>query len=246
MTQVSGNSGPAAVELRSVHKAFSRGLLSEKKITILSRVSLSVASGRVVGLFGPSGSGKTTLGNITLGLTRPDFGQVFWKGRELDFLPRYEKKILRPKFQKIFQDPALTFAPFQSLDRSFQDAIRFLSPGREAGSQARNKLASLMQDMKLDMNLLRRTPDKVSGGEIQRLALIRCLLADPLFLVADEPTSRLDPLVQAQVARLIQALAAEKGMGVLFISHDFELLRVLCHEVLCLEKGTLSRAWPTG
>ncbi len=244
MTQGSGNSGPAAVELRSIHKSFSRGLLSAKKIIILNGASLSVDPGRIVGLFGPSGSGKTTIGNIALGLAKPDSGQVLWNGRELNSLPRDEKKILRPMFQKIFQDPALTFAPFQSLERSFIDVLRFLFPQKVQADKASKKVSELMEGMKLEQSILKRTPAKVSGGEIQRLALIRCLLADPLFLVADEPTSRLDPLVQAQVARLIQALVAEKGMGVLFISHDFELLKAVCHVVLRLEKGILSSMWP--
>ncbi|WP_150112213.1 ATP-binding cassette domain-containing protein [Desulfonatronovibrio hydrogenovorans] len=232
---------PAIVELKAVHKSFTRGLFQKQVHRVLGPVELAVHPGRVVGLFGPSGSGKSTLGNIILNLTRPDSGQVFWNGHDLNDLSLTQKNGLRPRFQKIFQDPALTFAPFQSLDRSFQDVIRFLYP--DSQEQARSKLASLMQSMNLGMELLTRTPDKVSGGEIQRLALIRCLLADPLFLVADEPTSRLDPLVQAQVARTIQAQGPDKGMGVLFISHDFALLKALCHEVFKLENGILSRMW---
>ncbi len=243
MTTGPSNSGPAAVELRDIHKSYARGYFNIKKKRILNRASFFVDSGKVIGLFGPSGSGKTTIGNIALGLTRADSGQVLWNGKDLYSLSRHEKRILRPRFQKIFQDPALTFAPFLTLERSFKDALRFLFPGN---SHTGKRLSELMHEMRLEQDILKRTPDKASGGEIQRLALIRCLLADPLFLVADEPTSRLDPLVQAQVARLIKSLAAEKGMGVLFISHDFELLKVLCHEVLRLENGTLSRAWPTG
>lgn len=236
----------AVLELKGVHKSFAKTFFKIKKEKVLEQANLVVQPGRIVGLFGPSGTGKTTLGNIALGLNRPDSGQVLWNGHDLSTLGAEQKKKLRPRFQKVFQDPALTFAPFQILDKSFQDAIRFLSPGREPGRLARKKMAALMQEMRLDMDLLKRTPDKVSGGEIQRLALIRSFLADPLFLVADEPTSRLDPLVQAEVARLIQFQAPEKGMGVLFISHDFELLKALCHEVVRLEDGAISRAWPTG
>ncbi|WP_291321144.1 ATP-binding cassette domain-containing protein [Desulfonatronospira sp.] len=236
------NSGPAAVELRQIHKSFSLGLLNTKKKRILNGVSLCVEPGQLVGLSGPSGSGKTTIGNIALGLSRADSGRVLWNGRELNYLPRKEKKRLRPRFQKIFQDPALSFAPFQTLEKSFRDVLRFLFLDK---MQAEKRLSMLMQEMKLEQNILKRPPGKVSGGEIQRLALIRCILAEPFFLVADEPTSRLDPLVQAQVARQIQTMAAEKGMGVLFISHDFSLLKVLCHKVLRLENTSLIPAWQT-
>lgn len=240
------SSPSAIVELEMVHKSFSRGLLKKQWTKVLGPLSLVIWPGRTVGLFGPSGSGKTTLGNIALGLTKPDSGRVLWKGHRLETISSDIRHTLRPKFQKIFQDPVLSFAPFQTLVRSFQDYIRFLFPDKNKHDMAWKQINGLMNQMKLEPDLLKRTPDKVSGGEIQRLALIRCLLADPLFLVADEPTSRLDPLVQAQVARLIQSQALEKRMGLIFISHDFELLKALCHEVVRLEDGVLSRAWPTG
>ncbi len=232
--------------IEGICKSYAQGLFGRKKIVVLKDVRLSIEPCTVTGLFGPSGAGKTTLGDIALGLRRPDRGRISWLGRDVQGLSGEEKKALRPRFQKLFQDPALSFVPFLSLKQSLDDAICFLSSGSRSSAQLQKRMDTLMREMKLERELLERTPDSLSGGEIQRFALIRCLLADPVFLVADEPTSRLDPLVQAQVARLIQKTAVQKNLAVLFISHDLALLQALCTRIMSLEEGRVRLLQPKG
>ncbi len=90
--------------------------------------------------------------------------------------------------------------------------------------------------------LLDRRPAELSGGELQRFALLRALALDPVFLFADEPTSRLDPVTQQDVAMLLRACAAERGLGVLLVTHDAALARKLAHRVLELRSGALHDA----
>jgi len=230
--------------LEGICKSYARGLFGRKKTSVLKDVRINIEPGSLTGLFGPSGAGKTTLGDIALGLRRQDCGRVRWLGRDVQSMSREDKKALRPRFQKLFQDPALSFAPFLRLKRSLDDAVRFLSSGSKSGAELKKSMDTLMREMKLGRELLERTPDSLSGGEIQRFALIRCLLADPVFLVADEPTSRLDPLVQAQVARLIQQTAVQKNLSVLFISHDLDLLQAVCTRIIALENGKIRQLMP--
>lgn len=185
---------------------------------------------------GPSGRGKTTLGNILLGLLPADGGSVRWSGEELGRLAPGKRKTLRPRYQKIHQDPAASFPPRRTMTEVFRDFFRWgRLPDcldREGWRQA---LAEGMEKASLSERLLGRYPCQLSGGELQRFALLRALLFDPLFLVADEPTSRLDPSVQARVAGLLTHEAEERCLAVLFISHDEALLEAVCSRILRLE-----------
>lgn len=103
-----------------------------------------------------------------------------------------------------------------------------------------------MARLRLPPALLDRRPDEVSGGELQRFALLRALALDPVFLFADEPTSRLDPVTQEEVAALLRACASERGLGVLLVTHDAALAGKLADRVLQLGGGTLHDALVAG
>jgi ABC-type oligopeptide transport system ATPase subunit len=223
-----------AVEGQSLSKTFLRK--GGSQIVLFSHLSVSFKKGEVVGLVGPSGKGKTTLGDILLGLIVPDRGKVLWKGQDIRTLSKTKKKNLRPYFQKIHQDPGSSFPQNRLIRTIFEDFFRWgYHPALSSEKEWWNALGEGMEKASLSERLLHRYPCQLSGGELQRFALLRALLFSPLFLVADEPTSRLDPSVQAKVAHMLVEEAHVKSIAVLFISHDEVLLNALCSRIIRLE-----------
>lgn len=169
-------------------------------------LDLEIRAGEIVGVGGPSGCGKSTLGGLLLGLVQPDRGSVWRK-----------PGIGRHRFQKLYQDPPAAFPPHASLRQTLSDLVRL---HRLDWSE----VDWLMDRLRLSPALLDRRPREVSGGELQRLALLRVLLLDPVFLFADEPTSRLDLVTQQETVALLTGIARNRGCAVLLVSHDRGLL----------------------
>ncbi|MGF1631080.1 MAG: ABC transporter ATP-binding protein [Kiloniellaceae bacterium] len=168
--------------------------------------SFEIARGEIVGIVGPSGCGKSSFGDLLLGLLAPDSGTV---RRHPDFPAR--------RFQKIYQDPPSAFAPQLTFRETLADLCRL-------HRLPEDRVAALMQPLRLHRGLLDRRPGEISGGELQRLALLRVLLLDPVFLFADEPTSRLDLITQKEMTDLLVAFAREQDCALLLVSHDLELV----------------------
>lgn len=171
-------------------------------------LTLELRSGERCALVGPSGAGKTTLGRTLLGLTRPDSGEV-----------RHHRLLDGGRIQKLYQDPVLSFPQRVPLRVGLQDVVRRhrLPAGR---------LPALLDAVGLDGSLLERRPGQVSGGELQRLALVRALLMDPLLLLADEATSRLDLLTQQQTVDCLRAELPD-ACALLLVTHDQALAAAL-------------------
>ncbi|MDC7710769.1 ABC transporter ATP-binding protein [Vogesella indigofera] len=168
-------------------------------------VDIDIAAGERVALLARSGAGKSTLGNMLLGLTRPDHGSVHRR----DGLPR-------TAWQKLYQDPVQAFAPRVTLHTALHDVLKRCG-------QPWSALEALLARLRLDAALLQRLPSQVSGGELQRLALIRTLLLQPALLFADEPTSRLDPVTQRDTMHCLLDELGRIGCALLLVTHDAAL-----------------------
>lgn len=175
--------------------------------TLFDAMDLTLREGEVVAVSGPSGCGKTTLGNVLLGVVQADAGHV----QRPTNLPSW-------KFQKLYQDPPAAFSPFRTLGQALEDVGR-LHRLPDSGQ------ARWMQALGLDVGLLARLPHEVSGGELQRFALLRIMLLQPAFIFADEPSSRLDPITQRNTMQVLCEIAAQSGCSVLLVSHDANLAR---------------------
>lgn len=171
-------------------------------------LDIAVHAGEVVAVSGPSGCGKTTLGNMLLGLVRPDAGRVIRAAGAAT------------RFQKLYQDPPAAFAPHATLRTALGDLARL-------HGIAWARIAPLLERLLLAPGLLDRLPGQVSGGELQRFALARTLLLDPVFLFADEATSRLDPITQQQVMALLREQVTERALGVLLVTHEVALAEAM-------------------
>lgn len=191
-------------------------------------LDVHVPRGGVLGLRGPSGSGKSTLGNILLGLQAPRQGTVLWAGVDPYRTPALRQR-LRRRYQKLHQDPATVFLPNRTLSRQIADLAEVV-PGLDLDKA----LPPLLDRLRLKPAILSRFASEVSGGEAQRAALARILLLEPELIVADEPTSRLDPLVQRETMALLREIVAERRMGLVLISHDTALTRASADAVIAL------------
>ena len=169
---------------------------------LFSDLSITIGTGERVSLSGPSGSGKTTLGNVLLRLLPPDTGHVHHAG-----------SLRGGRLQKLYQDPATAFAARVPLRDSFGYVIRRhrLKPDR---------LDELMASLRLAPALLHRMPGQVSGGELQRLAIIRSMLLQPALVFADEPTSRLDLITQEETVSCLMDQLHRLGAALLLVTHD--------------------------
>lgn len=183
---------------------------------LLNELDLTVRRGEIVAIIGPSGCGKTTVGNILLGLVAPDQGVV---ERAAGLAPT--------RFQKLYQDPPAAFAPHQSVRQSLGDLLNL------HGLDWTQAEAS-MQRFGLARELLDRRPNEVSGGELQRFAILRVLLLDPVFLFADEATSRLDPVSQKDVFTILIEAVRERGLGLLMVTHEAGLAKKIAQRILTL------------
>lgn len=184
--------------------------------TLLSELSFNLHRGQILGVTGPSGCGKSTLGDALLGLIRPHSGTV----TRLPGVPRIT-------FQKLFQDPVAAFPPSVTLGRTLADLVRRhrLNPRR---------IAVLLKRLRLEPALLDRRPGNVSGGELQRLSLLRVLLVEPAFIFADEPSSRLDLITQREMLELLVETVRESRTALLLVSHDEALIEAVSDQRLHL------------
>ena len=216
------------IDVRDVTKRFGNG---DAEVTAVDGVSLAVEQGEVVLIMGPSGSGKTTLLSMMGALLRPSQGSIVLDGTEISALSEGRLPDIRlRRFGFIFQDfnllSALTVLENVAIVAELAGATR-----RVARSKAEAILTELDLAARLDF-----LPEKLSGGEKQRVAIGRALVNDPALILADEPTANLDSKIGHEIMRLLRAIAKEQGRSVVIVSHD-ERVRDIADRVLWLEDG---------
>ncbi|MDR1775423.1 MAG: ABC transporter ATP-binding protein [Actinomycetes bacterium] len=199
-------------------------------------VSFKIYKGEILGVVGESGSGKSTLGRCLLNLIHPTAGTVKFKGQELSKLSRNQMKQLRSEMQMVFQNPVSSFNPKQSIRKALRNVAAFYGMDKEAAKARINELLELAS---LDPGLLSHRSNELSGGQLQRLAVVRALLPAPTFLMADEPVSALDVSVQAQVLNLFLDLQSELELTIMFISHELTVVEHVCDRVIVMYLGAV-------
>lgn len=236
--------------LENVSKSFS---WPGGKRRVLDNINLRLAAGDFVTLMGPSGSGKTTLLRLILGLGRADAGVILFQGEPLG---NTRSRHFLAQVQYIQQDPYQSLNPRWPVKRLVVEPLLAqsypsLSPDRDTSSprldQARMKqVLAVLEQVGLTpvRSFLDRLPSELSGGQRQRVALARALITNPRLLLADEPLSMLDFNLRRQLLDLLLKLHAERGLAVLFVTHDPGLARYAAQPILYLEKGRLQPQSP--
>ncbi|KAA0968896.1 ABC transporter ATP-binding protein [Aureimonas fodinaquatilis] len=210
-------------ELRRVSFGYRR------QTPLFENVSFTINAGEVVAITGPSGIGKTTLGDVLLGLRRPTSGSVLWQGSDIATKSGLVSS-LRSRYQKLHQDPGSVFARHRTIGQHFADLADIIDP-----ATVTERMDKLMQTMRLSSRLLDRTVDEISGGEAQRLALMRILMLAPVLIVADEPSSRVDPIVQRDVFDLLGMVREQQNVAIVLISHQARVVSTFADKVIDLK-----------
>src|SRR5947209_313898 len=203
-------------------------------------ISFSVGRGESVGLVGESGCGKSTTSMMVMRLLDQTSGRIVFDGNEIGaLLPNaFARLPLRKSIQMVFQDPTDSLNPRFTAARAIADPIMQLGDvrGRDALRARCEELAGLVG---LPVNLLDRFPHQLSGGQKARVGIARAIALHPKLVILDEPTAALDVSVQAVVLNLLQDLKISMGMSYLFVSHDLNVVRLLCDRVIVMRSGRI-------
>ena len=208
-------------------------------------ISFSIGYGESVGLVGESGCGKSTTSMMVMRLLEQTSGRISFKDADIGgIMPNaFARLALRSQIQMVFQDPTDSLNPRFTAARAIADPILRLGDikSRDALRARCEELATLVG---LPVNLLDRFPHQLSGGQKARVGIARAIALHPKLVVLDEPTAALDVSVQAVVLNLLQDLKASMGMSYLFVSHDLNVVRLLCDRVIVMRTGRIVEHGP--
>lgn len=227
------------LNLRSLSVTYHvRNGLKRVAVHAVKNFSMSIGHGEVVGLIGESGSGKTTITNSILGMADISGGSIAFNGRVLCDAVANAKRALRDRdIQVVLQDPMSSFNPRYTIRSSL--AVPLKLKGSVPKDSMEERLNESVRRVGLSTAVLDRYPHQLSGGQLQRLSIARAISGNPKLLIADEPASKLDVSVRAQVLNLLKDLARDNAMAMLLITHDLDVARFLCHRVSVMHFGEL-------
>lgn len=206
-------------------------------------VSFSLQKGKTLALVGESGCGKTTVGRSILRLVEPRSGKVHFLGKDLLTLNDAELLPLRREVQMVFQDPMTSLNPRMRVIDLVAEGIDNFGLAASA-SEREERVATVLQRVKMSPDQMKRFPHEFSGGQRQRIGIARALAVEPSLLICDEAVSALDVSIQAQILNLLGSLQDELGLSYLFITHDLSVVRYLADEVAVMYLGQIVEEGP--
>jgi peptide/nickel transport system ATP-binding protein len=215
------------------------------KRTVVDDVSFDLQAGRIVALVGESGSGKSTIGRMLTSLTQPTGGVIRLHGREIRARSERARRRVSVDIQLILQDPYSSLNPANTVRYHLGRALRLhrrVGPGADV-DQA---IAGLLADVNLmpGESYLGRRPHELSGGERQRVSIARALAGRPAVLIADEPVSMLDVSIRQGILNLLTGVVRERGIAMLYITHDLATVRTHADTVLVIHHGRIVENGP--
>ncbi|AKB55471.1 MULTISPECIES: ATP-binding cassette domain-containing protein [Methanosarcina] len=227
----------ALLEVKNLKKHYYSGLFQIQVNKAVDGVSFRIEKGKTLGLVGKSGCGKSTLGRTVLRLLEPTEGSIIFDGQDISGLKDHSLKYLGTRMQIIFQNPKSCLNPKMKVYDIIAEPLRLHRLC--AKDEELERVKELIEIVSLNEELLFRYPKELSGGQLQRVAIARVLSMKPELIVADEPTSMLDPLVQAQILSLLKGLQIKFKISFLFISHDIKVVEWMSDEIAFMEKGKI-------
>ena len=237
------------------HKVHPRALLEAVDLTrtfasksgpvrAVKGISFQIREGQSVGLVGESGSGKSTTAEMLVRLSDPTSGHILFEGQDIAATPaaRFSRTARRRDIQMVFQDATDALNPRHTAATAIAEPLRRIDG--LSGRALRIRVEELAELTGLPLPLLNRLPHQLSGGQKARVGIARAIALEPKLLILDEPTAALDVSIQALVLNLLVDLRARLGMSYLFVSHDLNVVRLLCDEVLVMKSGEIIERGP--
>jgi len=208
-------------------------------------ISFSVGAGESIGLVGESGCGKSTTSSMISRLIDKTEGEIIFDGVDIGAVPAkdFARHELRPAIQMVFQDPTESLNPRFTAFQSISDPMRRLG-GVTSTDEAWSRAELVAKQVGLPAHLLTRFPHQLSGGQKARVGIARAIALHPKLLILDEPTSALDVSVQAVVLNLLADLRQEMSISYIFVSHDLNVVRLLCDRVIVMNTGKVVEQGP--
>ena len=204
---------------------------------ILQNLTLDIPKYEVTGIIGHSGAGKTTLAKILSGFI-PYEGNIKIEEKELREVLAHEKQSYYRRVQYLFQNSLLSFNPNQTVLKSLEEPLRFMRKIKSKTERI-GMIQELFTKLELELDWLEKYPYQLSGGQCQRCAIARAILAQPECLICDEITSSLDNVNQEKVIKVLQKVQEETNMTIVLISHNQTLIEAICSNVIVLKEGQL-------
>lgn len=210
----------------------------------VKKISFTIHEGESVGLVGESGCGKSTTSSMLVRLLDTTSGSIFYRGEDIASLPAatFAKHPLRSKIQMVFQDATDSLNPRFTARQAIADPLLRLMGMR--GDAVIKRTEELAEMTGFPAHLLDRFPHQLSGGQKARVGIARALATEPDFLILDEPTAALDVSIQALVLNLLADLRVRLGISYLFVSHDLNVVRLLCDHVIVMQNGAIVESGP--
>lgn len=230
------------VEIKNLKKYYPLGKkkVEGKKEDIILKaidnVTFNIFKGENLGIVGESGCGKSTLGRCILKLIEHTDGDIVFNQENISEYGTSRMRGLRKEMQMVFQNPYSSFNPKKTIGRSLKDVAIFYGL---KGNVGKERIYQLLDYVNLEKTVMGRLSNELSGGQLQRLAIVRALIPNPKFLVADEPVSALDVSVQAQILNLLYDMKEEFGLTMMFISHELTVVEHICDRVMVMYLGSM-------
>jgi ABC-type glutathione transport system ATPase component len=242
---LNGSRQAPALTVGGVSKVYRVRGRDRKTVTAVDDVSFTIAPGAAVGLVGASGSGKSTLAKMITGSERPTTGDITFGDVTVGRLRAGGLRRYHHQVQMVFQDPYGALNPLHTVEYTVTRPVQnFLGL---SAAQARERVTELLETVGLTPagQFAAKLPHQLSGGQRQRVLIARALGSDPELIVADEPVSMLDVSLRADVLRLLAELRRERGLSLLYITHDLLSARLVTDEILVLNSGRIVEQGPT-
>jgi len=225
------------IEHLTKHFPLKKNLFSRNQqyVHAVDDISFKIKKGKILGLVGESGCGKTTTAKLLVRLMNPTSGKIYIGGKDIAGLKEDDLKKFRKNIQMIFQDP------YESLNPRLTIHSTIAEPLIAQGLYDLEKIHDALEVVGLTPpeGFLYRYPHELSGGQRQRVAIARALVIDPIFVVADEPTSMLDVSIRAGVLNLMLELREKFDLTILFITHDLAVARYMCDDIAVMHNGKI-------
>ena len=229
------------VEIKNLSIRFPEG---NSTFEAVKGISFSIGKGEIVGVVGESGSGKSMSALALMGLLPKDAeiasGSLCFQGEDLVTMkPEKRRQLCGSKMAMVFQEPMTSLNPVLKIERQVGESLRIHT--KLGNAEIHERVVQALSEVGLPdpEGLCGKYPHELSGGMRQRVMIAQAMINSPSLLIADEPTTALDCVVQAQILELLRNIHRTKGTSILFISHDLNVVRALCSRVIVVYKGEI-------